>query len=318
MDQAQVAELCDTEQEEVTLYAIWDYSNQKITNIPTRQGYQFAGWSQDPDVQQGNTTFQWKEDMDLYAVWKACNVPYHVEYYKEKTDGTYEKTAQYEFTGKTDSEVSIEENAEIYPGFYLDRDASVLKGKVRADGSLILAAYYSRNVYTLTMDVNGGKSSADLQAFCTKTKYGTAYAIPNCDATRYGYRFAGWSTEKENYHRVYQSGETILMPNHDTVLYAAWEPIEYTVHFKENLPEECKEQSQKKMKDQKIGYDQETILSECIYQAKGYAFCRLESDKGWIRSSLFKRGYCKESYDKGRWRSDTICNLETAFFQDSL
>lgn len=297
MDQAQVAELCDTEQEEVTLYAIWDYSNQKITNIPTRQGYQFAGWSQDPDVQQGNTTFQWKEDMDLYAVWKACNVPYHVEYYKEKTDGTYEKTAQYEFTGKTDSEVSIEENAEIYPGFYLDRDASVLKGKVRADGSLILAAYYSRNVYTLTMDVNGGKSSADLQAFCTKTKYGTAYAIPNCDATRYGYRFAGWSTEKENYHRVYQSGETILMPNHDTVLYAAWEPIEYTVHFKENLPEECKEQSQKKMRDQKIGYDQETILSECIYQAKGYAFA------GW---SLTKDG-SEALYSK----EDIVKNLTT-------
>lgn len=297
MDQAQVSELCDDEQEEVTLYAIWDYSNQKITNIPTRQGYQFAGWSQDPDAQQGNTIFQWEQDTDLYAVWKACNVPYHVEYYKEKTDGTYEKTAQYEFTGRTDSEVSIEENAEIYPGFYLDRESSVLKGKVKADGSLILAAYYNRNIYTLTMDANGGKCDADLSQICEKRKYGTAYTIPDYQAKRYGYCFEGWSTEKENYHRAYQSGETILMPNHDTVLYAAWKPIEYTVHFDENLPEECREQSQKKMKDQKIGYDQWTVLSECTYQAKGYAFA------GW---SLTKDG-SEDLYSN----EDTVQNLTT-------
>ena len=80
MDQAQVAELCDTEQEEVTLYAIWDYSNQKITNIPTRQGYQFAGWSQDPDAQQGNTTFSMERGYGSVCSMESlqCTLSYRI------------------------------------------------------------------------------------------------------------------------------------------------------------------------------------------------------------------------------------------------
>lgn len=278
-DGSVVSHLVGGDGEEVVLYAVWAYEEQKITAVPKRMGYQFSGWSLQPEDTSGNVSFQLEKDTDLYAIWKPDIVKYNVEYYKEKLDGSYELSAQYQFEGYTDKEVSITSNAEIYQGYSLDKASSILEGKVKGDGSLVLSAYYSRNIYEVTFDVNKGISEDNIDETRIKNKYGAEYVIPEYTATRYGYRFAGWSMEKENYHRIYQSGDTFMIQNHDVILYAAWLPTNYKVHFDANIPEDCQVSDNQLMGEQSIAFDCETLLQSCSYKAPGYRFA------GWCTKS---------------------------------
>ena len=63
-------------------YAHWGEAAYTVQKMPNRMGYQFAGWSTDPNAVQGQSAFSFSEDTTLYAIWKADVVEYHVEYYK--------------------------------------------------------------------------------------------------------------------------------------------------------------------------------------------------------------------------------------------
>ena len=56
--------------------------------------------------------------------------------------------SSYDLLGTTDTEVSVGDIRDLFPGFILDEDSSRLKGIVKADGSLILSAYFRRGKYT--------------------------------------------------------------------------------------------------------------------------------------------------------------------------
>lgn len=296
-DGSSICELAKYHREEITLYAVWDYGEQNITCVPKRLGYQFGGWSMNAEDVIGNVRFSLKEDTELYAVWKPDVVKYNVEYYKEKLDGSYELAAQYQFGGYTGKEVSITSNADIYQGYTLDQAASILKGTVKGDGSLVLSAYYSRNIYKVTFDTNNGVSEDQIDETLVKNKYGAEYTIPNYTASRYGYRFAGWSMEKDNYHRIYEGGDTFVIQNHDVVLYAAWLPTSYEVTFEANIPSNCKDPYTQAMEKQKISFDSEALLSECRYRAPGYSF------EGWCKKS--------DGSSKIYHKEDTVRNLTT-------
>lgn len=93
---------------------------------------------------QGQSAFSFSEDTTLYAIWKADVVEYHVEYYKEKLDGLFEKAASYAFHGYTGKEISVENVEQLYPGYYIDATSSTLSGRIKGDGSLVLSVYYRR------------------------------------------------------------------------------------------------------------------------------------------------------------------------------
>ena len=112
-------------------------------------------------------------------------------------------------------------------GFEYNSELSTASGIIEADGSLVLKLYYTRNTYTITIDLNDGSTP-----YSVYRKYEEAVDID--DPTRTGYDFDEWEI-------VLPEEMTVLpetMPAENISLKALWNPAEvfYTVkHYKQNL-----------------------------------------------------------------------------------
>lgn len=228
-DQCSVSSLCNTSMVK-RLYAVWSDKEAVISAQPKRLGYEFVGWSKNPDATTGKKQFQVSEDETLYAVWKPAPVKYQVQYYKQNMNKSFELAAEYEHMDYTGGEIILEEIEDIYPGFWLDSDSSRLKGTVKADGSLVLSAYFRRGEYSISFDFNGGKSITGVQVPEKITGlYEEKISIPNIELYKEGYDFAGWGIKPDSKQAIAKSGENFLIPNHNQVLYAVWIPRHDTV-----------------------------------------------------------------------------------------
>ena len=140
---------------------------------PSKQGYTFTGWT--PEV--GTMGI---EDVSFNAVFSAGTVAYTVETYVMDVTGNYGDAAIENKSATTGETVSV--TPEAREGFSVAAE-SVLSGEVKADGSLVLKVYYSRNQYKLTVDGN-----------VTNVYYGAAISVSE-PAAREGYTFAGWDRD---------------------------------------------------------------------------------------------------------------------------
>lgn len=212
-----------------TLYAIWSEKEITVTAQPKRLGYEFVGWSEDPKDNRGRKQFYIDQDETLYAIWKPAPVTYHVEYYKQNLNQSFTLSSQYEFSAYTDSKVSLEDLDGLYSGFYLDRGASNLSGVVKADGSLVLSAYFRRGEYTLYFDENGGTvvHSGSILPAITDV-FEKEVTIPNVLLSKKGYEFGGWGIDRDLNQVAARPGDKFSMQNHDQTLYAVWIPQENT------------------------------------------------------------------------------------------
>lgn len=254
-----------------TLYAVWEAANIAISAQPKRMGYQFAGWSTDPNATSGTTEFSLTEDTTLYAVWKADIAAYHVEYHKETMQGTFEKVSNYQMTDYTGTIVSIQDRVPDYPGFFLDAKSSVLEGTVRGDGSLVLIAYYRRNTYHVTFEdttVNTG----ELEDLELSGVFEAEVQIPEYTAHREGYYFAGWTADPETGQIYCKEGENYHIPNHNQKLYAVWKPYSYQLKFDANIPAEETADLQGHMEPVTAYYGESLILPACTWKRAGYYF----------------------------------------------
>ena len=77
----------------------------------------------------------------------ATSATYKTEYWLEGDDGTYSADARYgeTLTGTVDSTVKIEQKEISGYIFESDNKGNVVRGKVLADGSLVLKAYYCKD-----------------------------------------------------------------------------------------------------------------------------------------------------------------------------
>ncbi len=166
--------------------------NTAYGELPTtsRTGYTFSGWYTE---KSGGTKITAESicegDITLYARWKAKkNTSYKVEHYKQKLNGNYNKTASdtETFTGKTNSSVTPE--VKTYKGFTSPELQTV---KIKADGTLVVKYYYTRNSYKLTWDFAGGSAKGSYTK--GSIKYGTAITSPT--PVKDGYVFTGWDKE---------------------------------------------------------------------------------------------------------------------------
>lgn len=228
------------EEETVSLYAVWSDKEVTLTAQSVRQGYEFAGWSEDPLAETGKKQFKVDRDLALYATWKAVPTTYHIEYYKQKTDQRYELASSYDVLGITDTEVGVGDIKDLFPGFILDEDSSRLKGIVKADGSLILSAYFRRGKYTVNFDANGGRLMSDNKDMEPVTGvFEETITLPQAKLQRTGYDFGGWATRPDGEVIVANPGQDYRIPNHDQVLYAHWIPRNDTLYkvipFYENV-----------------------------------------------------------------------------------
>lgn len=86
-------------------------------------------------------------------------------------------------------------------------------------------------VYSLSYNANGGNGTG----LPAEKKYfaGSSATVTNVVPERDGYKFLGWSTDKDATTAKYQAGDTVAMTG-DTyaiVLYAVWEAKEYKVYY---------------------------------------------------------------------------------------
>lgn len=165
---------------------------------PSKQGYTFTGWT--PEV--GTMGI---EDVSFNAVFSAGTVAYTVETYVMDVNGNYGDAAIENKSATTGETVSV--TPEAREGFSVAAE-SVLSGEVKADGSLVLKVYYSRNQYKLTVD--GAESMV---------YYGAELNI--AEPTKDHYNFAGWNVEVP-----------ATMPASDLTLVSQWteEGADYTAY----------------------------------------------------------------------------------------
>ena len=168
---------------------------------PSKQGYTFTGWT--PEV--GTMGI---EDVSFNAVFSAGTVAYTVETYVMDVNGNYGDAAIENKSATTGETVSV--TPEAREGFSVAAE-SVLSGEVKADGSLVLKVYYSRNQYKLTVDGN-----------VTNVYYGAAISVAE-PAAREGYTFAGWDRDVPE-----------TMPASDVTLVSQWNEndADYTAYNK--------------------------------------------------------------------------------------
>ena len=166
---------------------------------PSKQGYTFTGWT--PEV--GTMGI---EDVSFNAVFSAGTVAYTVETYVMDVNGNYGDAAIENKSATTGETVSV--TPEAREGFSVAAE-SVLSGEVKADGSLVLKVYYSRNQYKLTVDGN-----------VTNVYYGAAISVSE-PAAREGYTFAGWEPELPD-----------TMPANDVTVVSKWteDGADYTAY----------------------------------------------------------------------------------------
>ncbi|MCR4647790.1 MAG: DUF4214 domain-containing protein [Lachnospiraceae bacterium] len=156
------------------------YGEAIMAPVPVRNGYTFNGWKTAvPEKMPA-------KNLTIKATWKAAtNTKYTVEHYRQKVDGTYPATANETetLTGKTNASITPE--VKTYKGFTAP---STQTAKIKADGTLVVKYYYTRNSYKLTWDFAGGKASGTY----TKgtVKYGAKIKAPV--PVKEGYEFTGW------------------------------------------------------------------------------------------------------------------------------
>ena len=177
---------------------------------PSKQGYTFTGWT--PEV--GTMGI---EDVSFNAVFSAGTVAYTVETYVMDVSGNYGDAATENKSATTGETVSV--TPEAREGFSVAAE-SVLSGEVKADGSLVLKVYYSRNQYKLTVDGN-----------VTNVYYGAAISVSE-PAAREGYTFAGWDRDVPE-----------TMPASDVTLVSQWNEndADYTAYNAAKAAAEAKQ-----------------------------------------------------------------------------
>ena len=157
------------------------------------------------------------EDVSFNAVFSAGTVAYTVETYVMDVNGNYGDAAIENKSATTGETVSV--TPEAREGFSVAAE-SVLSGEVKADGSLVLKVYYSRNQYKLTVDGN-----------VTNVYYGAAISVSE-PAAREGYTFAGWDRDVPE-----------TMPASDVTLVSQWNEndADYTAYNAAKAAAEAKQ-----------------------------------------------------------------------------
>ena len=149
-----------------------------------RTGYTFIDWSYDfatPITQNTNIT----------AIWMAnTNTKYIVEYYLQNLENDeYTLLERDELEGATDSTATAE--IKSFTHFTLNEEyaENKLSGNIDGDGSQVLSVYYTRNIYTLSINNSslGSITNAGTYKYRESITTITTTAIPYL-----GCEFIGW------------------------------------------------------------------------------------------------------------------------------
>ena len=95
--------------------------------------------------------------------------------------------------------------------------------------SITLYAVWQQKYVQITYNANGGTGAPETR----KIAMGSKYTLPTTQPTRDGYKFLGWSSEKDAKEAEYTSS-TAFTANNDRIFYAIWERVSHTISFNAN------------------------------------------------------------------------------------
>lgn len=209
-----------------------DY-NEAITapdTEPTKEGYDFEGWSTDGSTVITDFGTMGTEDVEYKPVWskKSYTVNYNV-LNPNTLETTVVDTDTVEYQGDIaaiPADYTVPEgytlsDAYTDAAFTVKFDASTMKMPA---GDYNLYYKLSAETFTITFVENGANEDvADITA-----AYGEKVAAP-AEPTKDGFKFLGWFEEGATTAYVFDT-----MPYGGTTLTAKWEEVKYTITFDEN------------------------------------------------------------------------------------
>ena len=209
-------------------------------SVPTRTGYRFLGWSQDPSATAPNylpgSTQTFGGDVTLYAVWEANQYtisfnanggtnppPAQTKTYGESLTLTDSEPTRdgYEFAGWATSNTAV--SADYQPG-----------DTYSAEGNATLYAVWQLIVetHTLTYNANGGANAPAAQTQTYSVEDQRSFIVTSQQPTRDGHAFRGWSNTASG-AVDYAAGDTITAAE-DKTIYAVWEKTRFTITYDAN------------------------------------------------------------------------------------
>jgi uncharacterized repeat protein (TIGR02543 family) len=209
------------------------------TGTLTRTGYTFAGWNTlggtGPNYNPGDT-FTISANVTFYAQWTPVVPPppstYNVSYNANgsSTSGsvpgssTYTNGATVTVSGNTGT---LTRTGYTFAGWntlnntgpnYNPGDTFTISANVA------FYAQWAPNPTTYTVSYNNNGGSGTLTDFSSPYTAGSNVTVLGNTFSRYGYTFAGWSTNSSGTGSDYNGGDTFII-NANTILYAQWIPI---------------------------------------------------------------------------------------------
>lgn len=189
--------------------------------IPSKDGYDFLGWSTDLNTLNVNyksgDIYNENESVTLYAVWKIKT--YTIAY--NANGGANAPMAQTKEYGKS---INIAASTPSRTGYTFKGWSTTENGSVsynpdseyNKNENIVLYAIWELQTYSISYNANGGSGAPSGQ---TKT-YGVNVTLSSTKPTRSGYTFLGWSTSSTG-GVIYNAGATYTT-NANITLYAVW------------------------------------------------------------------------------------------------
>ena len=257
---------------DITVYAQWELKISKLlmvsqdetfyttaldwgtevslpTDIPTRSGFTFIGWS----ATDGSETAEYfagakvtlKDDLTLYAVWDMDPIPFTLTFNPNEGTGAPEPMTK---TSKDEiCRFDIPTTLPTLAGYQCVGWSTVRNGDLEyKPGESIGVPYAEPNetlyavwmpilTYTLAFDANNG-TNAPGNVTGQTIESTINLRVPLDEPVRSGYKFLGWSTDSSASAVEIYAGQSFKLTSRNVTLYAVWEkqPIVYSLKFDAN------------------------------------------------------------------------------------
>ena len=222
---------------------------------PTREGYEFKGWSTDQNAQPGDAdimvagerfTVLHTGTTEIFAVWQELHfytLAYDANGGQGAPTGDTYKTVNDTYSVPISSEIPTWDEFHVFLGWSdvgpEAVTANVMPGEpytFKQTGTTTLYAVWQElegNVFEIRYHLNGGIDGPDVDTFVTvASSYpGTVSSVqPQWDEY---HLFLGWAVEDGSSTVAYQPGSSITLLKPVTDLYAVWQrlPMPFTLSF---------------------------------------------------------------------------------------
>lgn len=159
----------------------------------TKEGYTFAGWYSDEDLNTPAPDTMPAKDLPLYAKWTPnSGTKYTVNHHQQNLNDDNSYTLVYTESDKTGTTGELTyATAKNYEGF----TAKPFEQKtIAANGSTVVNIYYDRNTYTVTYNDGVNDETIFADEVHQSVKYGAPVPAYNngTNPSRKNYTFTGW------------------------------------------------------------------------------------------------------------------------------